>query len=175
MPHQRPYHRPEFTQEINIAGFRYSGISSAVAAEARQTMRSPQYGHPAHREVARGYGPCRLCLHTFRIDQEDRLLFTYQPFLDPDCLPAPGPIFVHAEPCQRYDALEFPPDFRQLPLVVEGFRANGTLAIQERVGTESPERIVARVFLVADVAYAHLRNGEAGCYMARVERCYPCD
>ena len=158
-----------------MAVFRYSGISEAVASEARQTLRSPQYGHPAHREVARGYGPCRLCLHTFSIDQEDRLLFTYQPFLEAGSLPAPGPVFVHAEPCERYDALAFPPDFRELPLVVEGFRANGTLVVQHRVEAESPEQVVARTFASADVAFAHLRNGEAGCYMARIERCYACD
>ena len=82
---------------------------------------------------------------------------------------------MHAEPCERYDALSFPPDLRELPLVVEGFRANGTLVIQERVEAVPPEQVVAQVFAVAEVAYAHLRNGEAGCFMARVERCYTCD
>jgi Protein of unknown function (DUF1203) len=153
-----------------MTAFRYSGIPSALAAEARQTMQSPQYGHPAHREVARGYGPCRLCLRTFVVDREDRLLFTYQPFQEPDSLPAPGPVFVHAEPCERYDALDFPPDFRSLPLVLEGFRAGGTLVVQERVGTDPPDAVVARVFGVPGVVYAHVRNGDAGCFMARIER-----
>ena len=155
--------------------FRYSGIPSAVAVEARETLRSPQYGHPAHRELARSYGPCRLCLRTFAVDREDRLLFTYQPFVEPGSLPAPGPVFVHAESCERYDSLEFPPDFRELPLVVEGFRAGGTLAVQERVNGGPPEQVVARVFGMPDVAYVHLRNREAGCFMARVDRCFACD
>ena len=153
-----------------MAVFRYSGIPTAVAAEARTTLRSPQYGHPAHREVARGYGPCRLCLRTFAVDREDRLLFTYHPFQEPESLPAPGPVFVHAESCERYDALVFPPEFRTLPLVLEGFLTGGRLAVQERVGAEAPEALVARVFAVPGVAYAHVRNAEAGCFMARVER-----
>ena len=94
-----------------MSHFRYVGIPAALAAQARQTLASPQYGHPAHREVAHGTGPCRLCLRTFTVGAEDRLLFTYQPFLEIGALPAPGPIFVHAEGCTRYDALELPPDF----------------------------------------------------------------
>ena len=33
--------------------FRFYGISNDVANEVRETMRAPQYGHPAHRELAR--------------------------------------------------------------------------------------------------------------------------
>jgi hypothetical protein len=84
-------------------------------------------------------------------------------------------VFVHAESCERYDALEFPSDLRRLPLVVEGFRSGGSLVVQERANGGPPEQVVARVFATPDVAYAHLRNGEAGCFMARVDRCFACD
>ena len=153
-----------------MSGFRYSGIPAALADEVRRTGRSPQYGHPAHRERAQGYGPCRSCLRTFAVGREDRLLFTYQPFSDAGSLPAPGPVFVHAEPCERFSAATLPPDFRDLPLVIEGFRSGGKLAAQVRVDLESPESVVARVFAEPDVEYAHIRNGEAGCFMARIER-----
>jgi hypothetical protein len=136
-------------------------------------MRSPQYGHPAHREVASGYGPCRHCLRTFRVGQEERLLFTYQPIQEPGGVPAPGPVFVHVGPCDRYDDTVFPPDLAALPLVIEGFRPGGALLVQERVGDEPPEVVLARVFGAQGVAYAHLRNAEAGCFMARVERWTP--
>jgi hypothetical protein len=150
--------------------FRYSGIPGVIAEEARRTRRSPQYGHPAHRERAPSYGPCRLCLRTFAIGQEDRLLFTYQPFSEAGSLPAPGPIFIHAETCERYSASTLPPDFRRLPLVIEGFSAGGRLAVQTRVAGDDPEAVVARVFAETGVEYAHIRNGEAGCFMARVDR-----
>lgn len=153
-----------------MESFCYSGIPDSIATEVRQTMRSPQYGHPAHRELASGTGPCRLCLRTFALGQDERILFTYQPFREPGSLPAPGPVFVHAEACERYEAATLPPDFRELPLVVEGFGAGGALLVQERVGADVPEEAVARIFEVPDVAYAHLRNGEAGCFMARVDR-----
>lgn len=153
--------------------FRFVGIPAAVAAEARDTLRSPQYGHPAHREVASGYGPCRLCLRTFDVDREDRLLFTYQPFQEPGSLPAPGPVFVHAEPCERYDDPAFPPDLRSLPLVLEGFRAGGKLEVQEQVDGQVPEEVLERILAVPGVAYAHVRNAEAGCFIARVEPQHP--
>lgn len=153
-----------------MAVFRYSGIPTAVADEVRDTLRSPQYGHPAHREVARGYGPCRHCLRTFDLDREDRLLFTYQPIQEPAGLPAPGPVFVHAEPCERYDGAAFPPALLDLPLVIEGYRAGGTIVVQEAVGAASPDEVVGRVLALGEVAYAHVRNAEAGCFIARVER-----
>ena len=153
-----------------MAVFRYSGITTALAAEARATLRSPQYGHPAHRERARGTGPCRLCLRTFKVGEEDRLLFTYQPFAEPGSLPAPGPVFVHADGCERYDGLEYPPDLRALPTVVEGYTRGGKLVAQEWVNGDGPEAVVRRVLDETPADYVHLRNAEAGCFMARVER-----
>jgi hypothetical protein len=39
-----------------MSQFRCHGIGEALAAQVRSSMRSPQYGHPAHRELAPGYG-----------------------------------------------------------------------------------------------------------------------
>lgn len=150
--------------------FRFHGIPDEIAATVRQTLRSPQYGHPAHRELAKGYGPCRSCLRTFDIGKEERILFTYQPISEADGLPAPGPVFIHADACGRYDANELPPDFRTLPLVIEGFRTGGLLISQEPAGAEPAEAVVARVFETTSADYVHIRNREAGCFMARVER-----
>ena len=44
---------------------------------------------------------------------------------------------------------------------------------QEAVGTASPDEVVGRVLALDEVAYAHVRNAEAGCYIARVERGMP--
>ena len=153
-----------------MSAFRYVGIPESLAEEARATQRSPQYGHPASRDRAKGYGPCRLCLRTFAIGAEDRLLFTYQPFREEAALPQPGPVYIHAETCARYDAHELPADFRVLPIVVEGYRATGWLVAQEPVGSEPAEAVVERMFERSGVDHVHLRNREAGCFMARVER-----
>src|SRR4051812_2961332 len=99
------------------AMLRFQGIPDAFSAEVREKMTAPEYGHPAHRSLAQGYGPCRQCLRTFDVGKDERILFTYQPFREPGSLPAPGPVFIHAEACGRYDGAELPPDLRSLPLV----------------------------------------------------------
>jgi hypothetical protein len=134
-------------------------------------MRSPQYGHPVHAEMATGYGPCRLCLETFEVGTDERLLFTYQPFTDPDALPAPGPVFIHRARCERYDAPGLPEALRPLPLALEGYGAGGALLVQLRVGISPFEAVLAGVFEREEVRYAHLRNAEAGCFIARIDRC----
>src|SRR5947208_9413526 len=83
------------SKEVPVVQYRVTGIPEPLARAVRTSLASPQYGHPAHLEVATGYGPCRLCLDTFREGEEERILFTYQPFTDPEALPAPGPVFIH--------------------------------------------------------------------------------
>lgn len=153
-----------------MQGYRIQGIPDTIAATARESMRSPQYGHPAHVEVAKGYGPCRLCLQTFTVGAEERLLFTYSPFTDPGALPAPGPVFIHSAGCERFDGARLPDSLRPLPLVVEGYGAGGTLVAQRRVGDAPFETVLGAVLESAEVDYAHLRNAEAGCFIARVDR-----
>jgi hypothetical protein len=150
--------------------FRIAGIPSSLATDVRRTLRSPQYGHPAHKETASGYGPCRLCLRTFHEGVEERILFTYQPFSDPTSVPAPGPVFIHAAPCERYDAPALPPDFRSLPLLLEAYGAGGEPLGRERVGASDPEELLERLFDATGAEYVHIRNQEAGCFMARADR-----
>jgi hypothetical protein len=155
--------------------YRIQGIHESIATAARATMRSPQYGHPAHVEVATGYGPCRLCLQTFTVGTDERILLTYQPFTDTDALPAPGPVFIHREPCGRYDDAVLPEALRSLPLVVEGYGAAGALLVQRRVGTATFESVLEEVLSRPGTHYVHLRNAEAGCFIARIDRDSPSD
>ena len=119
-------------------------------------MKSPQYGHPIHAEMATGYGPCRLCLQAFEVGTDERLLFTYQPFTDPAALPAPGPVFIHRARCERYDGPELPEALRPLPLALEGYGDSGVLFVQQRVGISRFEGVLEDVFEPAEVQYAHL-------------------
>jgi hypothetical protein len=152
-----------------MTSFRFVGIPTAVAATVRCTGHAPDYGHPVHREVAMGYGPCRHCLQTFAVGQEERLLFTYQPFTASGALPAPGPVFIHAADCPRYDASTVPADFRKIPLVFESYGAAGRLLNQIRVDGRAAEDALTEALATPGTEYCHVRNGEAGCFMARVE------
>ena len=59
-----------------MQSYRVVAIGDRIANAVRKTLRSPGYGHPAHPEVATGYGPCRRCLKSFAIGDERRILFT---------------------------------------------------------------------------------------------------
>ncbi len=151
--------------------FRTIPIPTALAETARRDGGSPQYGHPAHVERATGYGPCRLCLDTFHVGEEDRLLFTYNPFDGLDPYPSPGPIFVHADGCVAHSPERaFPEALRALPLTFEGYAAGRWVVARERVEAGDVEGAATRIFSHPAVSYIHVRNSEAGCYIARLER-----
>ena len=150
--------------------FRVIGIPEELARQARDEMRSPQYGHPAHAEVAKGYGPCRSCLGKFTTGQDERLLFTYDPFAGLDSYPSPGPIFIHHGECPTYDAAAFPPELRDLPLTFEGYGQDRWIVARERVTDGEVEPALERLLAREDVKYVHVRNTEAGCFIALVER-----
>ena len=147
--------------------FRFVGIPEAVAREVRDTMLAPEYGHPAYKALAQAYGPCRLCLRTFDVGTDERILFTYNPFPDGD-LPAPGPVFIHAAGCSRHDSSQLPADLRRLPMVLEGYRS-GERITQQRVAGAAVEEMLERIFGGEGADYVHIRNGEVGCFIARVE------
>jgi hypothetical protein len=150
--------------------FRVTGIPDEIASAVRATLRSPGYGHPAYIELATGYGPCRSCLATFREGEEERILFTYQPFAAPGALPAPGPVFIHRAPCRRYDAPAFPDGLRRLPLVLEAYDDRGGLLRQDWVSGDTIDELIEWQLDRDEVAAVHVRNAEAGCFIARIER-----
>ncbi len=149
--------------------YRLIALQQATADEARRTLKSPGYGHPAHVELATGTGPCRLCLRPFRVKEEERVLFTYNPFPADADLPSPGPIFVHKVACERYEEPGFSPELRAIPLALEGYDERG--APQVRLTTAADLDACAREVLSRPgVAYAHVRHAKAGCFIARLER-----
>lgn len=153
-----------------MAGFRVLPIAPALAEQVRSTLKSPQYGHPAHVERATGYGPCRACLKQFRTGEEDRILFTYNPFQGLDNYPSPGPVFIHAESCSNYeDHRAFPEELKSLPLTLEAYGENRWIIARERPSANEIEGSVERLLHTSGVHYIHIRNTEAGCFIARIE------
>jgi hypothetical protein len=151
--------------------YRIVPLDQTVSDQARSSRRSPQYGHPAHGEVAAGYGPCRSCLDVFRVGEDRRLLFTYNPFDGLDAYPSPGPIFIHENSCHPYDqASVFPPALRNLPITLEGYGSDRWLVERERPKSTDLEAAIERIFANEAVLYIHIRNTEAGCFMARIDR-----
>jgi len=158
-------------EEEQMTGFRTVPVDPAICDQVRSTLKSPQYGHPAHVEPAAGYGPCRACLKQFRVGQEERILFTYNPFAGLDAYPSPGPIFIHADACESFSQVEkFPDELRNLPLTLEAYGDDRQILGRERPNADQIEAAIQRCFEISAVRYIHVRNTEAGCFIARVER-----
>jgi hypothetical protein len=159
---------------MRYATFSVRPIPDEIWRAARATLKSPQYGHPAHVEIAGGTGPCRQCLRTFDVGNESRILFTYNPFDGIDPYPSPGPIFIHLDPCSTYaNATEFPAAIRALPLIFEGYDGKRWVVARERVTagrTEAAELAIQKIFQQPDVDYIHVRHGDAGCFIAQIDR-----
>jgi hypothetical protein len=151
--------------------FRVAAIPTKVADLVKSTMRSPGYGHPAHAELATGYGPCRHCLRDFQVGRERRILFTYDPFYGLEALPLPGPVFIHAEPCERFsESGGFPEDIRSHRLTFAAYGAGRRLLSEVYVDNRDVEPIIGESFARTDVTYLHVRDTEAGCYDFRIDR-----
>jgi hypothetical protein len=60
--------------------FQIASLPTEIADAVRVTGKAPQYGFPAHKEVASGRAPCRHCLRLIRANEEQLFLFTYDPF-----------------------------------------------------------------------------------------------
>lgn len=151
--------------------FKVVPISSEIVDSARQTLMSPQYKSlKAFTDTATGYGPCRSCLKTFVEGEEQRLFFTYNAFEGLSDLPDPGPVFVHSGNCARFEAEQFPPDLRRLPMLFEAYDTGGAMITRERVCEEMLESQIEGIFASPLVEYVHIRNYEAGCFIARIDQ-----
>jgi hypothetical protein len=154
----------------NMSSFKVVAIPTKIAELVRSTMRSPGYGHPAYREAASGYGPCRHCLRTFKIGEEERILFTYDPFYELGVTPLPGPIFVHAEACERFgEDAGFPEDLKAYELLLDVYGAERRLLVEEGVTGETWEARIEYFLQDEKVQYIHVRDKQAGCYDLRIE------
>ncbi len=144
-------------------------ISSEIARGVRENMKSPQYGHPAFADLAKGYGPCRVCLKTFIKGAEERILFTYNAFEGLSALPNPSPVYIHKDECAPFDEKGFPVELIDLPLLFESYGEESELVKREAVDQENIEYQIAEIFALPNVRYINIRNAEAGCFVARID------
>ena len=149
---------------------RVVAIDTEIAKKVRATMKAPVYGFPAHREDSGDDAPCRHCLGRIA-PNEPRILFIYDRFTGKEKFPQPGPIYIHAEECQRYPENEgFPEDFRDSPRTVEAFASGRKLKAQEHVSDGRFEPAIEKLLADKEVDYLQVNSTTAGCFTFRIER-----
>jgi Protein of unknown function (DUF1203) len=154
-----------------MPGFTVVAVPTEVAEYVRANGKSPVYGFPAHKEIATGRAPCRHCLRLIRAQDEELLLFTYDPFQESGARPLPGPVYVHADECARYGEEEtFPEAYRGRQLTFSAYGTERNLVKEILLANGEEESLASQLFAMQEVEYIHVRSTEAGCYLFRLER-----
>lgn len=151
--------------------FRIVAIPTNVADSVRTTLKAPRYGFPVHTELATDQAPCRHCLRLTKPGADERILFTYDCFDGVEELPLPGPVYIHAKGCERYDeSAGFPNDIRGRKITFNAYAAGRRLLKQHYVEDGAVEAAIGDLFSDPEVRYLHIRSTPAGCYTFRIER-----
>jgi len=158
-----------------MRNFRVVPLSLDVANKVK-TSGKDDFGHTVIEQTATGLGPCRVSLKPFLPGKDRRLLFSYSPFEIDNVFNQPGPIFIHQKEVAPYsDIYNFPPEIKadkvNFPLTLIGYTGAQQMTFTKLVGDEEVDLLIEEVFNCNPrIAYLHVRNAEAGCYICKIER-----
>ncbi|MGI8482111.1 MAG: DUF1203 domain-containing protein [Chthoniobacterales bacterium] len=144
-------------------------LPTAVADAARDSMAQGQSDHAlVAADSSSGYS-CRHCLR-FAQAGEHMILFPYAPLALGRPYSESGPIYVHAEKCERYTATsEFPAALRK-SRVMRAYDSQENMVDAEVVNGNEPEAIIDALFRNPKVAFLQARSVSHGCFTMRIER-----
>ena len=81
-----------------------------------------------------------------------------------------GPVFVHAEPCERYSAThEYPNDLRR-GRAFRAYNARYDMIDAEVANGSEPEGVVEKLLQNPETAFVDARSVTRGCYTFRIQR-----
>jgi hypothetical protein len=144
-------------------------IATELAQRIRRT-RFDDYGNQLAVWVSDSAAPCRHCLRVAPAGSA-LIVFAYSPFSTRGPYSEVGPVFVHADACERYDASDrFPSDFRDRALTMRGYNDRGTIEAAQLSKAGAPEATIDALFADERVRFIHVRNPAWGCFDFQVER-----
>lgn len=101
------------------------------------------------------------------------LVLGYRPFPSAQPYAETGPLFLCADPCDRYPEDGGVPElYRARDMLLRGYDANHRIIYGTGVHAEGKtiETVASRIFEDASVAYVHMRSTMDTCYHCRIER-----
>ena len=154
---------------MTTSNFRIVPLHTEIAEAARAAAAG---GAPDHAVVTadspRGY-PCRHCLRWAQ-PGERMILFPFAAIAPGRPYSESGPIFVHAEMCERYGATEeFPAAFRE-GRAIRAYNSRHDLIAAEVANGAGPEAVIERFLQKPETAFVHVRSVSHGCYTMEIER-----
>jgi hypothetical protein len=154
---------------MKTSTFRIVPLSTEVAERARRAVEAGAADHASVIADSPSGFPCRHCLR-FARPGERMILFPYAAVPAGHPYSETGPIFVHAEPCERYSAThEYPDDLRR-GRVFRAYNASYDMIDAEAANGNEPEAIVEKLLRNPETAFVDARSVTHGCYTFRIER-----
>jgi hypothetical protein len=129
-------------------------------------------GVPPERHIASADGlPCRHCLDMIARGEEF-LILAHRPFPVPQPYAEQGPIFLHADACQRGGGGQIPAFLGSPRYIVRGYGADDRIVYGtgQIVATSDIPAAAEGLFENSAVRYAHVRSATNNCYHCRIER-----
>jgi hypothetical protein len=150
---------------------RVTGIATAEVQRIRKGGAVAN-GEPALVRIAEGVAnPCRHCLGLIAEGRE-KLVLAHRPFDQPQPYAEVGPIFLHRDPCERYESNDVPGWFAFLePAIVRGYGSDHWIRYDTGfvvTGTGVAETC-RRILGDPTIAYVHVRS-KYNCFQCRVDR-----
>jgi len=154
---------------METSSFQIVPLPTEIAEAARRVAKAGATDHALITVDSPGSSPCRHCLQ-WAEPGERVVLFPYAAIPPGHPYSEAGPIFVHANECQRYSATnEYPADFRN----GRAFRAYDSkyniIDAQIANGSE-PEVVIESLFQNPDTEFVDVRSVTHGCFSFRVQR-----
>ena len=149
--------------------FQIVSLPTEVADAARHAVANGASDHAVITADSPAGYPCRHCLR-FAKPGERVILFPYASVPGGHPYSESGPIFVHAERCERYeDTSEYPPDFRK-GRVFRAYNSNYEMLDAEVANGTEPEVVIEKLFENPETTFVQARSVTRGCYTFGVER-----
>src|SRR5437660_11930818 len=154
---------------MKTSTFQVVPLPTEIADRARRAAEAGAADHAlVTADSPTGY-PCRHCLR-FAKPRERVILFPYASIPAGHPYSEIGPIFVHAEKCERYSATdEYPADFRN-GRAFRAYDANYNMIDAEVANGKHPEAIIDKLLQNPETAFVDARSVTRGCYTFRIQR-----
>ena len=154
---------------MKASTFRIIPLPAEIADAARRVVNAGAADHALITVDSPGSSPCRHCLRWAK-PGERVILFSYVAIPSGYPYSETGPIFVHANECQRYSATnEYPADFRN-GRVFRAYDSNYNIIDAQIVDGREPEVVIESLLRNPDTAFVDVRSVTRGCFTFRVQR-----
>ena len=154
---------------MKISNFRIVPLPTEIADAARRVAKTGAADHAIITVDSPESSPCRHCLR-WANPGERVVLFPYAAIPSGQPYSETGPVFVHADQCQRYSTTdEYPADFRN-GRVFRAYDSSYNIIDAQVMNGSEPEIVIESLFQDPNTAFVDVRSVTRGCFTFRVQR-----